>query len=229
MTRRAGSREPKPPHLLSVELSQGSAQRREPGLLYRFTSGMIYAVSFSNVSLGIARGALDAFLVLARDKAPRGARGTLRENNVVQSQVAQCEARLRSSRAFIHETLEEMWETAERKGQFDYDQHVRLRLSTTWAIHQARDVVAIVYGAAGSATVFRREPVRAPIARHACRDPAGSGPAHSFRDRRPGHARPAAAGPRVPVVRGTRGVGHGRRRSVAAGVALRPSLRSIPG
>src|SRR6266446_10771751 len=40
------------------------AERHEPGLLYRFTSGMIYAASFSNVSLGIARGALDAFVVL---------------------------------------------------------------------------------------------------------------------------------------------------------------------
>jgi alkylation response protein AidB-like acyl-CoA dehydrogenase len=134
------------------------AERREPGLLYRFTSGMIYAASFSNVSLGIARGALDAFTVLARDKIARGASGTLRENNVVQSQVAQCEARLRSSRAFIHETLAEMWEEAERRGEFLYDQHVRLRLATTWAIHQARDVVATVYGAAGSTAVFNENP-----------------------------------------------------------------------
>jgi hypothetical protein len=29
-----------------------------------------------------------------------------------------------------------------------------MRLSTTWAIHQARDAVAIVYGAAGSTAVF---------------------------------------------------------------------------
>jgi indole-3-acetate monooxygenase len=134
------------------------AERREPGLLYRFTSGMIYAASFSNVSLGIARGALDAFIELARDKIPRGARGTLRENNVVQSQVAQCEAKLRSSRAFIHETLAEMWDEAERKGEFRYDQHVRLRLSTTWAIHQARDIVATIYGAAGSTAVFNENP-----------------------------------------------------------------------
>ena len=119
---------------------------------------MIYAASFSNVSLGIARGALDAFVVLARDKIPRGARGTLRENNVVQSQVAQCEARLRSSRAFIHKTLAEMWDEAEKNGDFTRDQHARLRLSTTWAIHQARDVVATVYGAAGSTAVFSENP-----------------------------------------------------------------------
>src|SRR5215469_4026849 len=134
------------------------AERREPGLLYRFTSGMIYAASFSNVSLGIARGALDAFLVLARDKIPRGARGTLRENNVVQSQVAQCEAKLRSARAFIHTTLREMWEEAEEKGDFGRDKHWQLRLASTWAIHQARDVVVTVYNAAGSTAIFNENP-----------------------------------------------------------------------
>ena len=67
---------------------------REKGPLYQFTSGMIYAMSFAHVSMGIAKGAFDAFIEIARDKVPRGAKGTLRENNVIQSQVAQCEAKL---------------------------------------------------------------------------------------------------------------------------------------
>src|SRR5262249_29337309 len=108
------------------------AERREPGFLYKFTSGMIYAASFSNVSLGIAGGALDGFIELARDKIPRGARKTLRENNVIQSEVAQCEAKLRSSRALIHTTLKEMWDEAEKSGDFGRDKHWRLRLAATW-------------------------------------------------------------------------------------------------
>ncbi len=134
------------------------AERREPGLLYKFTSGMVYAMGFSNVSLGIARGALEAFVELARDKIPRGARKTLRENNVIQSQVAQCEARLRSCRAFIHATLNEMWDAAERTGDFLPEQHARLRLAATWAIQQSRDVVADVYSAAGATAVFNENP-----------------------------------------------------------------------
>jgi indole-3-acetate monooxygenase len=134
------------------------AERREPGLLYRFTSGMIYAMGFSNVSLGIARGALEAFIELARDKIPRGARKTLRENNVIQSEMAQCEARLRSSRAFIHTTLREMWDEAEEKGDFSRDKHWQLRLAATWAIQQARDVVATVYNAAGATAIFNENP-----------------------------------------------------------------------
>jgi indole-3-acetate monooxygenase len=134
------------------------AERREPGLLYRFTSGMVYAMGFSNVSLGIARGALEAFIELARDKIPRGARKTLRENNVIQSDVAQCEARLRSARAFIHTTLREMWEEAEEKGDFGRDKHWQLRLAATWAIQQARDVVVTVYNAAGATAIFNENP-----------------------------------------------------------------------
>jgi indole-3-acetate monooxygenase len=134
------------------------AERREPGLLYRFTSGMVYAMGFSNVSLGIARGALEAFIALARDKIPRGARKTLRENNVIQSEVAQCEARLRSARAFIHTTLREMWDEAEEKGDFGRDKHWQLRLAATWAIQQARDVVVTVYNAAGATAIFNENP-----------------------------------------------------------------------
>jgi len=134
------------------------ADRREKDLLYRFTSGMIYAMGFSNISLGIARGAVEAFIELARDKIPRGARKTLRENNVIQSEVAQCEAKLRSSRAFIHTTLREMWEDAERDGDFKPERHWQLRLAATWAIQQARDVVVTVYNAAGATAIFNENP-----------------------------------------------------------------------
>ncbi|HJU14906.1 MAG TPA: acyl-CoA dehydrogenase family protein [Stellaceae bacterium] len=134
------------------------AERREEGLLYRFTSGMIYAIGFSNVSLGIARGTLDAFIELARDKVPRGARRTLRENNVIQSQVAQSEARLASARAWLHALLSEMWEEAEQTGDFAADKHAQLRLAATWAIDQAREVVATLYHAAGATAIFEENP-----------------------------------------------------------------------
>ena len=119
------------------------AELREKGPLYKFTSGMIYAMSFSHVSMGIARGA----------------KGTLRENNVIQSQVAQCEARLKSARAYLRGVIGEMWEEAQHDGRISPDQHPQLRLAATWAIHQARDVVATVYHAAGAAAIFEANPL----------------------------------------------------------------------
>jgi alkylation response protein AidB-like acyl-CoA dehydrogenase len=132
---------------------------REPGPLYQFTSGMIYAMGFSHVSMGIARGAWDAFIELARDKVPRGAKGTLRENNVIQSQVSQCEAKLKSARAYLRGVIGEMWEEARSTGKIDPAHHPQLRLAATWAIHQARDVVATVYHAAGASAIFESNPL----------------------------------------------------------------------
>ena len=60
----------------SVERS-AEARPREPGLLYAFSSSNVYSAGFAGVALGIARGVLDAFIELARDKIPRGARHAL--------------------------------------------------------------------------------------------------------------------------------------------------------
>ena len=51
-----------------------------------------------------------------------------------------------------------MWENAERDGEFSPERHWQLRLAATWAIQQARDVVASVYNAAGATAVFNENP-----------------------------------------------------------------------
>jgi len=135
------------------------SELREKGPLYQFTSGMIYAMGFSHVSLGIARGAYDAFIEIARDKIPRGSKGTLRSNNVIQSQVSQCEARLNSARAYLRGVIGEMWEESRQTGRISADHSPQLRLAATWAIHQARDVVATVYHAAGATAIFEGNPL----------------------------------------------------------------------
>jgi len=140
-------------------MRDNDAERREPGPLYQFTSGMIYAMSFSHVSMGIARGAYDSFIEIARDKIPRGAKNTLRENNVIQSQVSQCEAKLKSARAYLRGVIAEMWDDAQRTGMINVEHHPQLRLASTWAIHQARDVVATVYHAAGASAIFESNPL----------------------------------------------------------------------
>ena len=135
------------------------AELREPGPLYQITSGMIYAMSFAHVSMGIAKGAFDAFIAIARDKVPRGSQGTLRQNNVIQAQVAQCEARLNAARAYLRGVIARMWDEAQHKGAIADEHHPQLRLSATWAIHQARDIVATVYHAAGASAIFEANPL----------------------------------------------------------------------
>ena len=132
--------------------------RREPGLLYRFSSLQLYAAGFAGVAMGIARSTLDAFVTLARDKVPFRSGGALRDNNLIQSQVAQAEARLSAARAFLLGSLEEITAKVARDGHITLDQRMTVRLASTFAINQSVQVVDTAYHAAGSTAIFNENP-----------------------------------------------------------------------
>ena len=139
-------------------LRENAAKAHQTGLLYAFSSSNIYASGFAGVALGIARSALDAFVELARDKIPRGAKRTLRDNNVVQAQVSQSEARLCAARGFLLGSLDEIWRDVSGSRRLTMDHNTTIRLASTWAIHQARDVVDMAYHAAGATAIFQNNP-----------------------------------------------------------------------
>lgn len=132
--------------------------RTEGGPLYAFSFNLVFACGFASVALGIARGALDALIELAAAKTPRGAAGALRENAVVQSQVAHAEATLRSARAFLYEAIGEAWALACSSGTIPMQERVLLRLAATHAIHASAEVVDIAYHAAGATAIFSANP-----------------------------------------------------------------------
>jgi alkylation response protein AidB-like acyl-CoA dehydrogenase len=130
--------------------------RQEQGLLYRFSSLQLYAAGFAGVAMGIARSTLDAFVTLAQEKVPFRSAGTLRDNNLIQSQVAQAEARLSAARAFLLRSLEEITAEVARVGHITLDQRMMVRLASTFAIHQSLQVVDTAYHAAGSTAIFEQ-------------------------------------------------------------------------
>jgi alkylation response protein AidB-like acyl-CoA dehydrogenase len=132
--------------------------RHEEGLLYRFSNLQLYASGFASVAMGIAQASLEAFVELARDKTPRGARHTLRDNNVVQAQVAKSEARLAAARAHLHGLLAEITDKVAESGGLTLDQRMAIRLAATFAIHQSGKVVGTLYHAAGATAIFQANP-----------------------------------------------------------------------
>jgi len=129
---------------------------RESGPLYRLSAMSCYEVGFAGVSLGIARSALDAFIDLARNKVPRGQKSPLRDNAVVQSNLAQVEAGVQAARALLLQTLGQIWdEIRQPQSRFSKDQRIALRMVSTHAIHQAREAVDMAYNAAGTTAIFQ--------------------------------------------------------------------------
>jgi alkylation response protein AidB-like acyl-CoA dehydrogenase len=139
-------------------LRDEAVDRREDGPLYRFGSSQLYSAGFAGFGRGIARGLIDAFLELPATKVSRGAAKPLRENNVVQSQLAQCEAKWYSARAFLHNTLDEIYEYVIQHGEMTERHAAMMRLASTWAINQSREAVNTMFHCAGSMAVFEVQP-----------------------------------------------------------------------
>ncbi|WP_178133604.1 acyl-CoA dehydrogenase family protein [Vineibacter terrae] len=132
---------------------------REDGPLFRLSAMAMYELAFSGVALGIARAVLDAFIDMARNKVPRGMRSPIRDNAVVQSNMAQAEVRVRAARLYLLHAYDEIWQALRAGGRFTIDQRITVRMASTHAIHQARDAVDFAYNAAGASAIFDSHPM----------------------------------------------------------------------
>jgi alkylation response protein AidB-like acyl-CoA dehydrogenase len=132
---------------------------REDGPLYRMSNGTCYQVGFAGVACGIARGALDNFVDVARNKVARGYKSPLRDNAVVQSGLAQAEVNLRAARGFVLQTMAEIWKHLCTGAIITLEQRMMVRMAATNAIHKAREAVDFAYNAAGATAIFDNHPL----------------------------------------------------------------------
>ena len=132
---------------------------RESGPLYRMGSGTCYQVGFAGVACGIARGALDSFIDMARHKVARGSNSPLRDNAVIQSNLAQAEANLRAARSFVLQSMADVWQSLKAGALINVEQRVVIRMAATHAIHKAREAVDFAYHTAGATAIFENHPL----------------------------------------------------------------------
>jgi len=135
-------------------------ERRPHGesTLYQFTTTHLYASGFAGVALGIARGMLDAFVELAGEKTPTSTSRMLRDSAVLQSGLAWAEGKWRAARAGLLSVLSETYEHVSAGGSMTTDQKVAIRLASTFAIHQAKEVADFAWTEAGATAIFLTQP-----------------------------------------------------------------------
>ena len=127
--------------------------RRDRGKLYAFTTQGIYAVGVAGTALGIARAMLDAFAALAADKTPR-AMARLADDPVIQANFARREAALGSARAWLADTLKEVWATADDVEPVGTADRAKVRLACTHAIQTSIEAGDWTFKAAGASAIF---------------------------------------------------------------------------
>lgn len=134
------------------------AERRVDAPLYKFTTTNLYAAGFAGISMGIARGMLDAFTDMARTKTAAATTRPMRESEMIQNGIAQGEAKLRSAGAWLVEVLDEAYDVARTRGHITMHERAMVRLATTSAIHRAKEVAEWAYHEAGASAIVTGGP-----------------------------------------------------------------------
>jgi indole-3-acetate monooxygenase len=128
------------------------------GPLYKFPLNSLFAIGFSAVALGIARSMLDAIIALAKEKRPWLSRQSLLESHLVQFQIGEAEARLRSARGYVEATAGQVWQSVAASGALTTAQRIDIRMAATFAIHEAGAVADAAWHIAGANAIFASGP-----------------------------------------------------------------------
>lgn len=128
-----------------------------PGLLYhpRLLFVVLWTGTVAN-ALGMARGAMDAFIALATQARSTSAPALLRDRAPVQTQVAEAEAILSAARAYVVTSVGAAWEAVCAAVPDPSREIAQARLAITHGMHEAVRVVDRLFHAAGTNGIYRK-------------------------------------------------------------------------
>ena len=130
-------------------------------------------------TLGIARGAMDAFLELAGAKATTMNPALLRDRAQAQHTVGQTEAIISGARAYVLTAVGAMWQAIQSYKPDPSQEILQARLAITHAVHESARAIDLLYHAAGTNAVRRANRLERPFRDiHAAMMHAGGLPAN---------------------------------------------------
>jgi indole-3-acetate monooxygenase len=134
----------------SAGLARDDPAARLP-LFSRFGGGLSW------VGLGIARGALDAFIEIAATKVAMGASGPLAEQADVQIQAARARGSIEAGAALLRQTWDAAMAKLAAHRKLDVVDQAMLRLSYVTAAEYAAQATDVIQRIAGTAGLYERD------------------------------------------------------------------------
>lgn len=130
---------------------------RRCGPLYALPG--MFMSNMPGVPLGIARAALDYVTVLAAEKLMVPRMHLMSSEPRVQAAMAQAAAIVGSARAYMVDTLRELWRTLCAGDLPSQRQRATYRLAVLHAFRASRDAVQILYDTVGASAFYTRSPL----------------------------------------------------------------------
>lgn len=112
------------------------------------------------IALGIARGALDAFVDIANNKVPMLSASKLRERPIAQYRMAEQTAKYRAARSLVMDTMGAVEDELHRGAELpSADTTINARLACTYAAQACMEVVDVVHAACGTSASYMSNPL----------------------------------------------------------------------
>jgi alkylation response protein AidB-like acyl-CoA dehydrogenase len=131
----------------------------QDGIVYRLPTLSVFPWTVSVVPLGIARGAMNAFVELAGRKARTGASAMLRDREIVQSNYGRADALHRAARTFLIEAMSELMAALVEEGPRLINARAVFRSACTHAAESAVLIADILAAEAGATAIFETSPI----------------------------------------------------------------------
>ncbi|MEM6999865.1 MAG: acyl-CoA dehydrogenase family protein [Pseudomonadota bacterium] len=128
------------------------------GTLYQCPSRIVFA-TYVPVALSLAGRALTELVNLAQNKVPYATDQKLRERSQAQMHYGRALAKFKSVRLYFHETLDAVWQRAQRGHKPTTEERAELYLAGTHTLQTCTEVVRHVLDAAGSNVFHKSQPL----------------------------------------------------------------------
>ena len=147
-----------PARFADVDLVSLPARYDNP--VFRIPVPLRLAYNKAAVAIGVARGALDAFVDLANSKTPMLSTVLLRDRPVAHLRMGEGEANLRAARAFLFEAMGQVEDELRNGREAPSGKATQIaRLACTHAANASMHVVDSIHNAAGTSAIRMDSPL----------------------------------------------------------------------
>lgn len=129
------------------------------GIVYRLPPLSAFAWTVAVVPLGIARGAMNAFVELASRKARLGVGTLLRDREIVQGNYGRADALHRAARAFLIDAMSELMAASAEDGPRLLNARAVFKTACTHAAESAVRIADMLAAELGAAAIFETSPI----------------------------------------------------------------------
>lgn len=135
----------------------------QPGLLYRLPHVSIFATTTSCVPLGIARAALDTFILSLSARTRQGTSAPLCERELIQSEIGRAEILHAAGRTLLRAKMDELEAATGEGGHRLILARVDFRAACTHASETALSIATMLASMAGTSSIMESSPLERQI------------------------------------------------------------------